>query len=82
MPRRYISGPSIAIKLERHYTSTIPFGASPHSSQWKKVLADPAFEDVVAERWLRVRIASCRLSAIGPRIDVILRLIDEELEDD
>ena len=62
--------------------STIPFGPSPHPSQWKKVLADPAFEDMVAERWLRVRIASGRLSAIGPRIDVILRLIDEELEDD
>ena len=62
--------------------STVPFGPSPHPSQWKKILADPAFEDMVAERWLRVRIASGRLAAIAPTIDSILRFIDEELEDD
>jgi hypothetical protein len=59
---------------------TIPLGPSPHPSQWGKVLADPAFEDVVAERWLRLRIASGRLAAVAPMIDSILRLIDEELD--
>jgi len=61
--------------------STVPFGPSPHHSQWKEILADPAFEDMVAERWLRVRIASGRLAAIAPKIDSIFRLIDKELED-
>jgi hypothetical protein len=37
---------------------------------------------MVAERWLRVGIASGRLAAIAPRIESILRSIDEELQDD
>ncbi len=61
--------------------ATIPFGPSPHPSQWKSVLADPAFEDMVAERWLRLGVASRRLSQVAPLIDSILRLIDEELND-
>jgi hypothetical protein len=61
--------------------STVPFGPSPHPSQWERVLGDAAFEDMVAERWLRLRIASGRLAQVGPMIDSILRLIDEELGD-
>ena len=61
---------------------TIPFGPSPHASQWRRVFDDPAFEDMVAERWLRLGIASGSLAQVAPMIDSILRLIDEELEDD
>ncbi len=33
---------------------SLPFGPSPHGAEWDAVLLSPSFEDMLAERWMRL----------------------------
>jgi len=56
----------------------LPFDESSHRTDFAEVIAEPAFEDMVAERWLRITDAYQRFGELSQEIDVILDLIDRE----
>ncbi len=58
----------------------LPFGPSPHQTDWDAVLLHRSFEDMVAERWMRLESAGGRLRGTQWLIEQIVRLIDERLE--
>jgi hypothetical protein len=58
----------------------LPFGPSPSPSDFDGVLAEPALEDMLAERWLRLRAASDALAGAVTQMERIVSLIDAEIE--
>jgi hypothetical protein len=55
------------------------FGRSQHESDFDGVLADPVFEDMLAERWLRVLARSERIQGLQKLMNEIVGLINNEL---
>jgi hypothetical protein len=58
----------------------LPFTSSDRPIDFADVLGDPAFQDRVAERWLRLSIGSQEVEALQEVLDAIVGLIDLELE--
>ena len=58
----------------------IPFGESPHTADFDDVLTDPAFEDMIAERWLRLQNGTLAIGRIISQSRYIVELIDAHLE--
>ena len=58
----------------------VPFGESLHKPDFEGVLADPRFEDMLAERWLRLLNGLNALNRVNAMAENIVRLIDIELE--
>ncbi len=58
----------------------LPFGPSPHKPDFDGVLADPRFEDMLAERWLRLRDGLHSMQRLSTFATEIIKLIDVELE--
>jgi len=57
-----------------------PFGPSRHAADFEGVLTDPAFEDMLADRWLRLDRALAIFRELSLLIDRIVALIDSSLE--
>ncbi|MDT8342011.1 MAG: hypothetical protein RQ751_10910 [Longimicrobiales bacterium] len=57
----------------------VPFSPSPHPARWNEVFATPRFEDMLAERWMRLEIARRRFEGTRQLIDALLRAIHEQL---
>ncbi len=60
----------------------IPFASSSGPIDFAVVLGEPAFQDMVAERWLRLSVGSDEFGALTEALDAILGLIESELEGD
>jgi hypothetical protein len=56
-----------------------PLKSSVNERDFDGVLADPAFEDMLAERWLRVENAVQSSTVLNEIIEEIIRLIESEL---
>jgi hypothetical protein len=57
----------------------LPFALSRHHADFEGVLADPVFEDMIAERWLRVENRLGSIRELQILMDEIVRMIDGEL---
>lgn len=57
----------------------VPFGPSRQAPQWEEVLTDASFEDMLVERWMRLRLASLGYDDTMNLIEEIIRLIDKEM---
>ena len=60
----------------------IPFAASSFESDFESLFADPAFESMVAEQWIRADSWSGILDALQEEMTRIVALIGEELDSD
>ena len=58
---------------------TPPFGPSKHRTDWAALLGNRVFEDVLAERWLRLGVGQLRRDAVEQLIDDTTRLIQQAL---
>ncbi|MBT8402329.1 MAG: hypothetical protein KJP18_00650 [Gemmatimonadetes bacterium] len=58
----------------------VPFGLSRHPADWPGLLADPVFEDVLAERWMRLMLATVELRGIEVQVAAIAERIRTRLE--
>ncbi len=56
-----------------------PFGLSQHDADFEIVLADPVFEDMIAERWLRVETRLEGIRDLQKLMEDIVAMIDKEL---
>jgi hypothetical protein len=56
----------------------IPFGKSPHTADFDAIFADPAFEDMIAERWLRLQNGTLTVGRIISQSRKIVDLISAE----
>ena len=70
----------LRLGLRRSVSNDVPFGESPHSPDFEGVFADPRFEDMLAERWLRLRNGLNSLKRLTASGEEIVRLIELELE--
>ena len=59
--------------------SELPFGPSPHRTDWDELMQNPNFESMLAERWMRLSLARRRARGTGQVIERILGLIDRRL---
>jgi hypothetical protein len=66
--------------LRAKWTDDVPFGNSPHAADFDGVLADPRFEDMLAERWLRLQNGLDGIERLGKHAANLVRLIDIELQ--
>ena len=66
--------------LRNSLRGDVPFGESLHKPDFDGVLADPRFEDMLAERWLRLQNGLNALKRVNAMAEEIVRLIDIELE--
>jgi len=66
-------------KLAEEDGLTLPFDASPHGADFDGVLSNPAFEDMLAERWLRVENSKDDAAKLRAHVEEIIRLIEIEL---
>ncbi len=57
-----------------------PFGLSRHNADFEGVLADPVFEDMIAERWLRVDARLLAIRDLQKLMEDIVAMIDMELD--
>ena len=57
-----------------------PFGLSRHNADFEGVLADPVFEDMIAERWLRVDARLRGIRDLQKLMEDIVAMIDVELD--
>ena len=57
-----------------------PFGLSRHNADFDGVLADPVFEDMIAERWLRVDARLLAIRDLQKLMEDIVAMIDMELD--
>jgi len=57
-----------------------PFGLSRHNADFEGVLADPVFEDMIAERWLRVDTRLLGIRDLQKLMEDIVTMIDMELD--
>jgi len=57
----------------------LPFGPGPFESKYEEIFMDPGFQSMIAERWFRVWDANSALEALGPLIDRIIVMIDENV---
>jgi len=55
------------------------FDLSRHNADFEGVLADPVFEDMIAERWLRVLTRLENIRALQELMEEIVSMIDREL---
>lgn len=70
-------------RLRQGFAATrtdLPFGQSPHKPDFDGVLADPRFEDMLAERWLRLQNGLVSMQRLSVFATEIIKLIDVELE--
>ncbi len=70
-------------RLRQGFAATrtdLPFGQSPHKPDFDGVLADPRFEDMLAERWLRLQNGLLSIQRLSMFATEIIKLIDMELE--
>ena len=58
----------------------VPFGPSRHVTDWDSLFRDPAFEDVIAERWLRLQLVSGQFQTVSEQVDRLIELIRRELD--
>lgn len=70
----------LRLGLRASISDDVPFGESPYSPDFDGVLADPRFEDMLAERWLRLKSGLNALERVNSRAEDIARLIDLGLE--
>lgn len=61
-------------------TREAPFGASRFSADFSGVLSDPAFEDMLAERWLRLLNGTQAFEGLSVDVDRIIELLESELD--
>ena len=66
--------------LRNSLRGDVPFGESLHKPDFDGVLADPRFEDMLAERWLRLQNGLNALKGVNAMAERIVGLIDVELE--
>ena len=66
--------------LRNSLRGDVPFGESLHKPDFDGVLADPRFEDMLAERWLRLQNGLNALKRVNAMAERIVVLIDVELE--
>ena len=57
----------------------VPFGLSRHPADWSGVLDDPVFEDVLAERWMRLELATSELRGVREQVEEIEGLIERRM---
>jgi len=57
----------------------MPFGQSPHTADFDAIFADPVFEDMIAERWLRLQNGTLAIGRVISQSRKIVDLIDAEL---
>ena len=57
-----------------------PFALSQHKADFERVLSDPVFEDMIAERWLRVENRLQSLRRLQVLMEEIVGMINIELE--
>ena len=57
----------------------MPFGQSPHTADFDAIFVDPAFEDMIAERWLRLQNGTLAIGRVISQSERIVDLIDVEL---
>jgi len=58
----------------------IPFSLSAHNVDFESVLMDPAFEDMLAERWLRVQDRLWRIRNLQKLMEEIVNMINTEVD--
>ena len=61
------------------FRGDVPFGQSPFTADFSEILADPRFEDMIAERWLRLQNGTIAIARIIAKSEEIVALIDAEL---
>jgi len=66
--------------LRAQWTDDVPFGKSPHTADFDGLLADPRFEDMLAERWLRLQNGLDGIERLRKHAEDLVRLIDIELQ--
>lgn len=60
--------------------SDFSFGRSQHEADFDGVLADPVFEDMLAERWLRVQSRLEQIQDLQKLMEEIVSMINNELD--
>jgi hypothetical protein len=63
----------------RRARTTFPFKPSSHEADFEGLFADPVFEDLLAERWLRIENTVRDISALKSMIEKIIELTEAEL---
>jgi hypothetical protein len=58
----------------------VPFGQSPYAADFDGVFKDPQFEDMIAERWLRLQNGLIGIRRLISKSEEIIDLIDAELQ--
>jgi hypothetical protein len=58
----------------------LPFALSAHNVDFESVLADPAFEDMLAERWLRVQARLWNIRELQKLMQEIVSMINTEVD--
>lgn len=61
---------------------SVPFAASPFAADYAGLFADPVFESMLAERWMRLRQAASTRNQIETAATDLLELIDQDLNRD
>ena len=67
-------------RTQRQSGYEFPFGLSQHDADFEGVLADPVFEDMIAERWLRVEARLLGIRDLQKLMEDIVAMIDMELD--
>ena len=67
-------------RIRRKSGEEFSFGLSRHNADFEGVLADPVFEDMIAERWLRVDARLLGIRDLQKLMEDIVAMIDMELD--
>jgi hypothetical protein len=65
--------------LRGTFPRPVPFSPAPFSSRYSEIFAEPAFQDMIAERWIRIDGARNILEQIAVVLDEISARIDRQI---
>lgn len=63
----------------RRARTTFPFKPSSHKADFAGLFSDPVFEDLLAERWLRIENTVRDINALKTMIEKMIELTEAEL---